>query len=54
MNNDLDYDFCDVDNIYPESPVDILRDFGLKGNFDARFYLNFFQRSSLLNFLEAP
>jgi hypothetical protein len=32
MNNDLDYDFCDVDNIYPESPVDILRDFGLKGN----------------------
>ena len=31
MNNDLDYDFCDID-IDPASPEDILNEFGLKGN----------------------
>ena len=32
MTDELDYDFCDVDNIYPDSPEDLLTDLGLKGN----------------------
>ena len=32
MNNDLDFDFDDIDGIYPENPEDILSFYGLKGN----------------------